>query len=60
MYYDVIYSEDDGYWYIDAYGRQGKDLSIDKIASNEFPTNLHARRAMAKAYPEAELINIIT
>ncbi len=60
MYYDVAYSEDDGYWHVESYSKNGKDLPLDKLDKNEFPTNLHARRAMTKHYPEAELINIIT
>ncbi len=60
MYYDVIYSPDDGYWYVEAYGQNGKDASLDLLAKNNFPTNLHARRAMGKQYPDAELVNIVT
>jgi hypothetical protein len=38
LYYDLIYSEDDGGYYCDVYDRQGKDC---------FQTGLHATKEAA-------------
>lgn len=57
--YDLVYSPDDGFWYVEAYGSNGKDVCVSELGDNHFASKDTAIQAMRKWYPCFDLINIL-
>lgn len=55
VFYDLIYSPDDGGWYGQAFTRDGKDYFETKI----LPLRTLAERAILLKEPEAVLLKVI-
>ena len=55
MYYDIIYSEDDGGYYCEIYNQQGKDLHTTEL----YPTQKQAEQAVLKFSKTAEFVRLI-
>ena len=61
MYYDVVHSSDDGFWYIDAYSRSGRELlipAIQEATKNEFESSSKAISTMRRLYPSSTMLNV--
>jgi hypothetical protein len=55
LFFDVIYSSDDGGWYCTAFDKSGKDVDDTDIML----TKEEAIKAILKKYPNATLIKVI-
>ena len=55
VFYDLVYSADDGGWYGQAFRKDGKDWFETSI----LPTQEMAKRAVLAKAPEAKLLRVI-
>ncbi len=58
FFWDLIWSEDEGFWYIEAYTSQGTDIKVT-LPQSEFDVSATAVGMMHEHYPDAELVKVI-